>query len=335
MDQVGIDISKTKFDACLLVDGKTTAKTFGNSYEGFHGLMSWLNEKGARSVHVCMEGTGRLWEPLAEFLNEQKYVVSVVNPARIKGFAQSDMRRSKTDKIDAKIIARFCRAQNPSVWVPPAAEIKAIRDLQRYVDALKAQRTQEKNRLQAGVMYSGVQSAIEQHIEYLDQKIDCLETEILELIGSQPRLRRDFMLLTSIDGVGQTTAVTFLGELSGAANFSRSRELEVFCGIVPRVYESGSSVRSRSKMSKVGNSRIRKALYMPAMCALRINPILREFALRLKAAGKPGKVVVCAVMRKLLRIMFAVIKSGKPFDCNFRSQRKATNYVLERQLCFE
>lgn len=146
-----------------------------------------------------------------------------------------------------------------------------------------------------------------------------MEEDILEFIRSQEKLRKDFMLLTSIIGVGQNTVVTFLGELSGATQFSTSREVEVFCGVVPRLFESGSSVRGRSRMSKVGNSRLRRALYMPALCAMHQNPTLREFAERLRAAGKPGKVVVGAAMRKLLRIMFAVLKSGRPFDVEFRS----------------
>jgi transposase len=321
MYQLGIDISKTKFDVCLLIDGKNKLKTFGNSFDGFLLLIKWLDDHNARSVHVCMEGTGRLWEPLAEFLHSENCLVSVVNPAKIKGFAQSELRRSKTDKVDAKIIARFCRSHVPSAWVPPPAEIKSIRDMQRYIEALKDHRTQENNRLKSGVMDQRVERSIQQHIDYLDQEIETMETEVLEFIESHQNLRRDFLLLTSIIGVGQNTAVTFLGELSAATHFKTGRELEVFCGIAPRVYESGSSVRCRSKMSKVGNSRIRRALYMPAVCALRSNPTLHEFASRLKAAGKPGKVVVCAVMRKLLRIMFAVLKSGQEFQIDFKSKR--------------
>jgi transposase len=321
MYQLGIDIAKTKFDACLLLEDKAPHKTFGNSYDGFQELLCWLREHKTNSVHACMEGTGRLWEPLADFLHTEKFVVSVVNPARIKGFAQSDMRRSKTDKIDAKIIARFCRTQTPPAWVPPPAEIKAIRDMQRYVEELTDNKTQEKNRLQSGVLDERVHCAIIRHIEYLDNEIDALETEILELIHRYPKLSRDYDLLTSIIGVGQTAAVTFLGELSAANNFSSSRELEVFCGLTPKLFESGSSVRGKPRMSKVGNARIRKALYMPALCALRANPALREFAARLKAAGKPGKVVVGAVMRKLLRLMFAVVKTGKHFDVDFKSCR--------------
>jgi transposase len=160
-----------------------------------------------------------------------------------------------------------------------------------------------------------VHRAIGQHIEYLDNEIETLETEILKLIHRYTKLSRDYDLLTSIIGIGQTAAVTFLGELSAASNFTSSRQLEVFCGVTPRLFESGSSVRARSRMSKVGNSRMRKALYMPALCALRTNPVLREFAARLKAAGKPGKVVVGAIMRKLLRIMFAVLKAGRTWIC--------------------
>lgn len=148
------------------------------------------------------------------------------------------MRRSKTDKIDAKIIARFSRAQTPMAWVPPPPEIKAIRDMQRYVEELTEHRTQEKNRLQSGVLDERVHRSIGQHIEYLDNEIETLETEILELIHRYPKLRRDYDLLTSIIGVGQTAAVTFLGELSAASHFASSRELEVFCGITPRLLRS-------------------------------------------------------------------------------------------------
>lgn len=321
MHHLGIDISKGKFDACLLLENKTTFKTFGNSYDGFEGLITWLTEQGVKSVHACMEGTGRLWIPLAEYLHGRDIAVSVVNPLRICGFAKSDLRRSKTDRLDAKIIARFCRTQSPVVWTPPPVEVAAIRDMQRYLDELKSNRAQESNRLKAGVVHPRVQQAIEQHLEYLDKEIDTLEEEILEFIRSHEKLKRDFLLLTSIIGVGQNTAVTFLGELSGATQFASCRQVEVFCGVVPRLFESGSSVRAPAKMSKVGNSRLRKALFMPALCAMQRNPTLMEFAQKLKDAGKPGKLVVGAVMRKLLRIMFAVLKTGKPFELNYKSTR--------------
>jgi transposase len=318
MEQLGIDIAKKKFDACLLIGKKTALKTFANTNGGFQELMRWLRKHGG-SLHVCMEGTGRLWEPLAEFLHAHGYRVSVVNPLRIKGFAQSEMRRSKTDKIDASIIARFCQMQDPIAWTPPAEEVKAIRDMQRYVEALKANRTQEKNRLESGFLNAKVQHAIERHIEILNQQIKEMEAEILKVIEENPELKRNFELLVSINGVGICTAVTFLGELAADTRFSTAREVEVFCGMVPSLHESGSSVRSRPRLSKVGNSRIRGALYMPALCAMRTNPILREFASRLKLAGKKPKVVVCAVMRKLLRIMFAVVKHGRPFENDYRS----------------
>ena len=316
MYQLGIDISKAKFDAALLIDGKYKSKVCDNNIDGFNALIQWLEPHDHRVIHVCMEGTGRLWEPLAEFLYARNFVVSVSNPAKIKGFAQSELRRSKTDEIDAKIIARFCRAHDPAPWVAPAAEIKAIRDRHRYIDALKDQRIQENNRLKSGVLDPLVEAAIHVHIEFLKTQIKALEKDLLTFIKAHPAVQRDFELLTSIISIGHNTAVAFLGELSAAEHFTSGRELEVFCGLAPRLLESGSSVRTRSKISKVGNSRIRRALYMPAVCAIRCNPVIREFALRLKLAGKPGKVIVCAVMRKLLRLMFAVLKSGKPYDLN-------------------
>ncbi|MBI1807933.1 MAG: IS110 family transposase [Ignavibacteria bacterium] len=326
MYQLGIDISKAKFDvALLLANGKYATKVFVNTIDGFKQLLEWLSAYKNESIHVCMEGTGRLWEPLAEFLYSHEIRVSVANPAKVKGFAQSELRRSKSDKIDSKIIARFCRAQNPAVWVAPPPEIKAIRDRQRYLDVLKDHRVQELNRLQSGELDSVVRASILRHIEYLDSQIKTLGTELLKYIQTHPDVSEKFKLLTSIIGVGQNTAIAFLGEVSAARLFTKSREIEVFCGIAPRLYESGSSIKSRSRISKVGNSRIRRALYMPAVCAIRTNPVLREFALRLKLAGKPGKVIVCAVMRKLLRLMFTVLKSGKPYDVNFKSVKPSFN----------
>jgi transposase len=313
MDQLGIDISKKKFDASLLIAGKHRNKVFSNNKGGFGELKKWLKAHNLKSIHVCMEGTGRLWEPLAEFLQEAGMKVSVVNPLKIKGFAQSELRRSKTDVLDAETIARFCRANEPAEWIRPTAKQKAIRDLQRCVQAMKTMRAQEKNRSKSGVLNPRVEREIDEHIKYLSDRIDDLDAEILALLKEDKELKRQFELLNTIKGVGPTTAVTFLGEVC-AANFSNARELEVFCGIAPRLRESGSSVRSKSRMSKVGNRRIRGVLYMPALAAMRTNPFLREFAQRLKAAGKPGKVVVGAVMRKLLRLMFAILKSGQPFD---------------------
>jgi transposase len=317
--QLGIDISKEKFDVCLLSEtGKQKEKAFANKLFGFKQLLVWLEQNASGEIHACMEGTGKLWEALAEYLHEHGFAVSVVNPAKIKGFGQSELRRSKTDILDAGLIARFCKLHCPQQWRPPTPQVKAIRDRQRYIDALKDHRVQEYNRVQAGPIDAQVRECIDRHIAFLDEEIKRFEKELLQFVKANYETNRQFTLLTSILSIGPVTALTVMGELGKLDQFATARQLEVFCGLTPLISESGSSVRKRSKISKIGNWRVRKALYMPAVCAIRSNPNIAAFAARLRAAGKPAKVIICAVMRKLLRIIFAVLRSDAPYvlDCD-------------------
>ncbi len=320
MHYCGLDISKQKFDVELIEERKEKGKRrqFDNNPSGFSALVAWFLKNADGPVHVCMEATGRLWEPVAEFLLKAGFKVSVVNPLKIKGFAQSELRRSKSDSIDAQVIARFCRTQNPPKWKAPNELQKKIRDIQRYLCSLKEMRTQEKNRLQSGVLEARVREEIEAHIAYFDQREEALEAEILQLVMADKELSRKYDLLTSIKGVGQATAVTFLSELN-TENFACARDLEVFCGMAPRSFESGSSIRRKKKISKVGNRWIRAILFMPALAAKRSNPQMKEFAKRLGSSSKAKKVITCAVMRKLLRLMFVVVTTGKPYDPNYCS----------------
>src|SRR5450759_5317231 len=144
---LGIDIAKQKFDAALLVDGKTKHKACKISAEGFESLSLWLEKQGSQKVHACLEATGNYGEDLAIYLHEAGHTVSIVNPARIKGFAQSELIRTKTDKIDAGIIARFCLAMKPCPWIPPTPAIRSSKALVRRVDSLVDMRSQEKNRI--------------------------------------------------------------------------------------------------------------------------------------------------------------------------------------------
>lgn len=178
MHHLGVDISKAKFDVSLLVENKYTPRVFNNDLQGFRNLVSWLQPLDKDSVHICMEGTGRLWEPLSEFLNDRGFYVSVVNPARIKGFADSELRRSKSDSIDAKIIARFCRSQSPKPWVAPSVEVKAVRDRQRHLDALKVDLVRQENRLCSGVLDEEVQRSIQKQIEFLRDEIRTFEARL-------------------------------------------------------------------------------------------------------------------------------------------------------------
>src|SRR5512135_2872892 len=164
---LGIDIAKQKFDVALLLEGKTKHKACKNSAEGFETLRLWLEKQGIQKVHACLEATGNYGEELAIYLHEAGHMVSVVNPARIKGFAQSELIRTKNDSIDSGIIARFCLAMKPDKWEPPSAKIRRLRALVRRVDSLNDMLTQEKNRL--GTAHESVIPLIEEHLDYLDQ----------------------------------------------------------------------------------------------------------------------------------------------------------------------
>ena len=313
---LGIDIAKQKFDAALLVDGKTKHKTCKNSAEGFETLMLWLEKQGIQKIHVCLEATGSYGEDLAIYLHEAGHIVSVVNPDRIKGFAQSELIRTKTDKIDAALIARFCLAMKPDPWIPPTPAIRFLRALVRRVDSLIDMRSQEKNRLSTA--HESVISLIKEHIAYLDQEIEKIRRQIADLIGQNPHLKRRKELLDSIPGIGKATIPHILAELDDLEKFNHVRQMVAFIGLAPKETLSGSSIKGKPRLCKIGHVRLRKALYMPALVSIQCNPVMIAFYNRLKEKGKNGKVIVCAIMRKLVHIIFGVLKSGKEYDPNYK-----------------
>ena len=313
---LGIDIAKQKFDVALLVEGKTKHKTCKNTVEGFETLTIWLERQGVHKVHACLEATGNYGEELAIYLHETGHVVSVVNPARIKGFGQSELIRTKTDKIDAALIARFCLAMRPDPWSPPSPEIRALRALVRRVDSLINMRSQEKNRISAA--HESVIPLIREHINYLDKEIEKIREQIADLIDRDPNLKNKKGLLASIPGIGTATIPHILAELDDLDKFSHVRELVAFIGLAPRETLSGSSIKGKPRLCKIGHARLRKALYMPALVSIQCNPVMIAFYNRLKEKGKNGKVIVCAIMRKLVHIIFGILKSGKKYDPNYK-----------------
>ena len=313
---LGIDIAKQRFEVALLIDGKVKNKSFKNTTEGFEALALWLKKLGISKVTACLEATGNYGEELAFYLHEAGHLVSMVNPARIKGFAQSELIRTKTDKVDAGIIARFCLVMKPETWVPPSPEIRVLRALVRRADSLIDMLTQEKNRL--ATAHESVIPLIKKHLDYLNQEIKAVRDQIADLIDQNPNLRQKKELLASIPGIGKATIAVILAELDNLDKFSHVRELVAFIGLAPRETLSGSSIKGRPRLCKVGHARFRKALYMPALVSIQCNPVMFAFYNRLKERGKNGKVIVCAIMRKLVHIIFGILKSGKKFDPNYK-----------------
>ena len=313
---LGIDIAKQKFDIALLLEGKTKHKTCKNSTEGFEALILWLEKQGIQKVHACLEATGNYGEDLAIYLHEAGHIVSIVNPARIKGFGQSELIRTKTDKIDAGIIARFCLAMKPGTWIPPTPAIRSLRAMVRRVDSLVDMRSQEKNRI--GTAHESVIPLIKEHIVYLDQEIEKIRKQIANLIEQNPKLKQKKDLLDSIPGIGKVIIPVLLAELDNLEKFTHVREVVAFIGLAPKETLSGSSIKGKPRLCKIGHARLRKALYMPALVSIQCNPVMIAFYNRLKEKGKNGKVIVCAIMRKLVHLIFGILKSGKKYDPNYK-----------------
>lgn len=314
LSYVGIDLAKRKFDVALLVGEKARHKSCPNSEAGFEELKGWLKRQGVEQAHVCMEATGELYAGLAESLTKAGHVVSVVNPARIKGFAQSMLSRTKTDKSDAALIARFCQAMRPVPWVPPAPELKELQALVRRLDDLQEMCQMEKNRLEAGTSSPVVAKSLTGSIARLEKEIEETQALIDDHIDRHPGLKGQRKLLTSIPGIAERTASVILAEMGDLSRFDSARELAAYCGLTPKEHTSGSSVRGRTKMCKTGNARLRKAFYMPALSARRFNPTVREFCDRLQARGKAKMAIVGAAMRKLAHIAYGVLKHQRPYD---------------------
>lgn len=310
---LGIDVAKAKLDCALrLSNGKYKHKVVDNNRNGFTALTEWLDKQDALSPHVCMEATGVYWEAVAEFLADKGWTVSVVNPAQIKAFGASRLVRTKTDKVDAQLIAEFCRERGPEPWQAPSPSEQALRALVLRLDALQAMRTQESNRLD--VARAVVKADIASHIEWLDGEIKTLIKKIRDHIDDDPDMKNKQALLDSIPGVGERTIALLLAFCMHPGRFANARQVAAFAGLDPRQHESGSSVRGKPRMSKIGHAFLRKALYMPAMVTLYKTDWGRRFRERLAASGKPPKLIIGAMMRKLVHVAFGVLKSGKSFN---------------------
>ena len=311
---LGIDVSKAGLDVELRYSDRRDRQQFTNSPTGFAKLHGWVSRRMTPSaVHACLEATGPYSEGVAEYLYQQGYRVSVVNPARIKGYAQSQLRRNKTDRLDATLIVDFCQTQHPPAWTPPAPEVRHLQALIRHLEDLTTSRQQVVNRQEAP-QATPVKEHLQAQLTLLDQQIDQTKQAITDHLNQYPGLKQQKDLLTSIPGIGDLTAGKLMAECRDLRAFQNVRQLVAFAGLNPRQHVSGSSIHRQPVISRTGSASLRAALYMPALVAMRYNPVLHVFAERLRARGLPGKVIVVAVMRKLLHLVFGVLKSGQPFD---------------------
>lgn len=311
MIALGIDVAKRKFDCALLQGERFRTKVFANDSDGIEACVQWVARHAAEPVHACLEATGPYAQALAEALFDAGHTVSLINPARSRAFADSLGNRSKTDAVDARVLARYVLALKPEPYTPAPLHLRELQELVRRLEVLIQMHTQEQNRL--AVAHAAVRGSIEMALTHLDAQIETIKQAIAEHIDQHPDLKTQRELLDSIPGIGPTTSAWLIAEL-GVKHFDCARSAAAFAGLTPAHRRSGTSVHGKPQISRRGSARLRKALYWPAITALRCNPIIQHFAQRLQARGKHKMAIIAAAMRKLIHIAFGVLKSGKPFD---------------------
>ena len=328
MPSLGVDIAQDTFEVLLQQENHSPEPGhFDNKRSGFNQLHRFLKKHEAEDTHICMEATGIYYEELAHFLHQKGYRVSVINPLQIKAYAQSQLLRNKTDRVDAAIIADFCRTQNPPLWTPPDPSWYQLRALVRHLEDLESDRQRQRNR--RGAIKRSAQPTpivldnLQEQIDFLTDQIEEVKKHMQNHINQHPELKRQRDLLDSIKGIGRLTAAKLMAEYGDMRRFDDVRQVVAFAGLNPKHRQSGTSIRGKTHISKMGRSSIRAALYMPAITAKRFNKRLQPFVQRLEKQGLSGMQIVVAVMRKLLHLAFGVLKSGQPFDPNFLGERAA------------
>lgn len=276
---VGIDVSKDHLDVLLLLDDKRDGKQFTNTPTGHEKLRQWLDRRvKPADIHVCLEATGRYSEAIAEFGVAQGYRVSIVNPLRIKKFGESHLQRNKTDKLDAALIADYCRRMQPPAWTPPTPEVRDLQILVRHLEDLMQTRQQARNRLHDIPPIEVVVTQWQAQIDILDRQIKEVQKAIEAHLDNHPDLKAQKDLLDSIPGLGPQTIAKLIAECRDLRSFVNARQLVAFAGLNPRLIESGKSVSKKPHISRMGSASLRAALYMPAVTALTFNPIIQAFA---------------------------------------------------------
>lgn len=314
----GVDVSKKKLDVMLLAQEKFHYKVVENSNDGVIFLQEWIKSKLEKDafVHFCMEATNVYHELLAFSLLENKnFKVSVVNPRIVKSFAKS-LVKTKNDKTDAKILAEFCKERNPRPFSPQSKERRELRDLSRLMDNLVELRIMQKVRLQTFNTEAAAR-VVKATLNSIDNTIAETEEEIKYYYNTYPELHKEYELLNSIPSFGKRVSNVLISEIyKDEYGMYNSKRLTAFFGLEIREMESGSSVWSKPRITKFGNPRVRNMLYMAALVAIRHNTKMSDFYLRLVNKGKPKKLALIAVARKLLVVACAILNSQKPYEEN-------------------
>jgi len=318
---LGIDVGKKDLFCHLITQDSPVSQRYENSPAGIASLIQWLASTiGNAPGMACLEQTGIYGKAVTKALaSREKLEVFVVNPQRIKAYSQRKLRRNKSDSADAKLIAQFIQAEHPELhpWSTQSADREQITELSRYAESLTKDSARLKVRCESTSDKSILRS-LKRRISLQEKEVKELRKTISQLIKNNPALNAQKLLLESIPGIGQVCSQTLIAELPDLSQFKDARQLAAWAGLTPKHFVSGTSGRTRTPITKIGSAIIRRNLFMPAMTSRVHNPILKDFGDRLQENGKTPKQVIVAIMRKLLHIIYGVLKSGQPFNPNKR-----------------
>jgi transposase len=319
---VGIDIAKKTFDVAIRTAQGYLESSFDNNPRGFRKLINWLRESGElNQFNIVMEATGKHHLSLAIELHTLVKSVAVINPRCAKAFADSKLRRSKTDPADARGLADFGVSHQPRSWVAPSQVEQDVKEIARRVKSLCQMISAEKNRL-ADARCLEAKRSINSAITALSKLKAKAEGQLAKMIQSDSVLRHRLELVVSIPGVGVPSGTKIVAELGPMECYEKARDLGAHAGLTPRLNQSGTSLDKRGGICKIGSSRLRGILYFPAIVAIKHNPLMVQFSKRLRNNGKSEMTIIVAVMRKLLHQVFGVIKNDTPFNPNILTEQK-------------
>lgn len=310
---IGIDVSKLTLDLAIENgEGNYKHLKLNNNNEGFLEILKHLTNGG----HCVMESSGPYYLNLAFFLVKNGIEVSIVNPLVIKRYAQVLMSRTKTDKQDAAIILSYAQKHSPVLWKPKDADVIRMQQVLMVIENFEKQLRMNKNLQEASsalpVKDLVTEKELNKESKGLAFKIEKLQSQLMKI--AETTYGENLERLQTIPGIGPKLAVNLLIATNNFQNFETSRQLISYIGFSPRIVESGTSVKTRGRISKFGKSRLRKLLYMAGLSAIKYNGHCKAFYIRLKEKGKNGKVALIAVANKLLRQAFAIAKSKSTYS---------------------
>jgi len=319
MNYCGIDVGSKELIVRLIRNGRLGKdKTFFNTSEGVNSLIKYIS--GKNMVRVCLEATGIYHQDLTIALNNADNIeVMLVNPNVSRKFSEALSTRNKTDKVDATVLAEYACRMEFVPWEAPSDNALKLRMFSRRIVQLTKMKAQSKNQLHAlsatAMTPEELISDCESQIEFYEKNIEKLTKRTVELILSSDELKQKFELMISIKGIAEASAIQILGELVMLPNELTKKQWVAYAGLDPRAYESGTSIKKKTRISKAGNRFLRQALYLPALSAKQHDPHIKAFFEHLvDDLGKKKIQAVCAVMRKLLHAIHGMFKNEKPFN---------------------